>query len=160
MKKVIVAIVLVLALGGYWWWSSRSGSSTTVADSTAPTTSVSSGTPNPSTSSTTTTVTATITTPTAGQYKDGTYTGVAGSSVYGAITVAAVVSGGRLTDVKFLTYPQSPEHSLQVSNDALPQLKTEAITSQNAQVNIVSGATQTSEAFRQSLASALAQAQS
>ena len=42
----------------------------------------------------------------------------------------------------------------------MPNLKQEAITAQNAQVDIVSGATDTSNAFMQSLSSALSQAKS
>jgi len=40
----------------------------------------------------------------------------------------------------------------------MPSLKQEAIQTQSAQVDIVSGATQTSQAFIQSLASALTKA--
>lgn len=96
------------------------------------------------------------TTTSQGQYKDGTYTGTAANAFYGTIQVAAVVSGGALTDVQFLQYPNEPGHSTQVSNEALPRLKQEAIAAQNANVDIVSGATQDSQAFQQSLASALA----
>jgi uncharacterized protein with FMN-binding domain len=42
----------------------------------------------------------------------------------------------------------------------MPYLKQEAIAAQSANVNIISGATDSSYAFRQSLASALAQAKS
>ncbi len=93
-----------------------------------------------------------------GLYKDGSYTGTAADAFYGTIQVKAVVSGGQLTDVQFLQYPNTPGHSSEVSNFALPQLKQEAIAAQSANVNIVSGATQDSQAFQQSLASALAQA--
>jgi uncharacterized protein with FMN-binding domain len=95
-----------------------------------------------------------------GLYKDGTYTGTAADAFYGTIQVEAVVSGGQLTDVTFLQYPNAPGHTSDVSNTALPQLKQEAITAQSANVNVVSGATQDSQAFQQSLASALAQAKS
>jgi len=71
----------------------------------------------------------------------------------------AVIQGGALVDV---TFPQSPSngHSAQIARQALPILKQEAIAVQSANVNIVSGATQDSQAFQQSLASALAQAKS
>jgi uncharacterized protein with FMN-binding domain len=148
MKKIIIAVVLVVALGAYWWWSSRTDSATVAMGTETPVSTSASS--SPSTSGATST----------GQYKDGTYTGTTANSVYGDVQVAAVVSGGKLTDVQFITFPKTPDHSLQVSNTALPTLKTEAIAMQSAQVSIVSGATQTSEAFQQSLQSALTQAQS
>ena len=40
----------------------------------------------------------------------------------------------------------------------MPKLKAEAVQAQSSKVDIVSGATQTSEAFRETLAYALAQA--
>jgi uncharacterized protein with FMN-binding domain len=153
MKKIIVAAVLVIALGGYWWWSSRTDGSAVIAGSNPPATTVPQTTPTGSSTPPTTPQQT-------GQYKDGTYTGSIANSVYGNVQVAAVVSGGRLSDVQFITFPNSTPHSIQVSGSALPALKTEAIASQSAQVNVVSGATQTSEAFQQSLGSALVQAQS
>ena len=74
--------------------------------------------------------------------------------------VSAVVSGGKLVDVTFLQYPDAGGHTTEVSNFALPQLRQEAIVAQSANVNIVSGATQDSQAFQQSLAAALSQAKS
>jgi uncharacterized protein with FMN-binding domain len=93
-----------------------------------------------------------------GIYKDGTYTGAVADAFYGKLRVVAVVQGGQLTDVQFPTYPNNGGHSLQLSQNDLPILKQEAIAAQSANVNVVSGATQTSQAFEQSLASALAQA--
>ena len=89
-------------------------------------------------------------------YTDGTYTGSSVDVYFGTVQVAAVISGGKLTDIKFLNYPQDRSTSLMKSNSALPVLKSEAIKAQNAQVNAVSGATETSSGFVQSLTSALA----
>jgi uncharacterized protein with FMN-binding domain len=94
----------------------------------------------------------------ASAYKDGTYDGSVDSAFYGNVQVAAVIQGGKITDVQFLQYPSDNEHSHEVSNFALPTLKQEVIQSQSANVDAVSGATATSQAFQQSLASALAQA--
>lgn len=91
-------------------------------------------------------------------YKDGTYTGSAADAFYGTLQVQAIIHGGKVTDVRFLRYPNDQPESISVSQVAMPALKQEAIAAQNASVDIVSGATQTSEAFRQSLAFALSQA--
>jgi len=95
-----------------------------------------------------------------GQYKDGTYTGPIVDAVYGQIQVVATIQGGKLVDTNCPVYPMDGGHTIQVSRTALPQLKQEAIASQSANVDIVSGATQTSQGYQQSLAAALAQAKS
>ncbi len=95
-----------------------------------------------------------------GQYVDGQYTGSVADAYYGNIQVQVTISGGKITDVAFLQYPSDRSYSRYVNGQAMPYLKAEAIQSQNANVDIVSGATDSSQAFQQSLASALAQAKS
>ena len=90
-----------------------------------------------------------------GQYKDGTYTGPAANAFYGNIQVQVTISGGRLTKINFLQYPNDRSRSIEINSYADPILAQEAIQSQNAQVDIVSGATDSSEAFIQSLQSVL-----
>ncbi len=92
--------------------------------------------------------------------KDGTYTG---SSVYvnwGYVQVQATVSGGKLNNVQFLEYPNERRTSVRINSVAIPELQQEAIQAQSANVDIVTGATLTSEGFAQSLQSALDQAKS
>lgn len=91
-------------------------------------------------------------------YKDGTYTGNAVDAYYGNVQVQAIVSGGKLANVTFLQYPNDRPTSKSISSQSMPYLQQEAIASQSAQVNVISGATDTSQAFAQSLASALSQA--
>lgn len=91
-------------------------------------------------------------------YKDGTYTGSVADAFYGTVQVQAVIQGGKVTNIQFLQYPNDQPESVSVNQAAMPSLKQEAIAAQNANVDIVSGATQTSNAFQQSLASALSQA--
>ncbi len=93
-----------------------------------------------------------------GQYKDGQYTGVVADAYYGNVQVRATIQSGRITAVDFLDYPQDRRTSIEINNYAMPYLQQEAIQAQSAQVDIVSGATATSEAFKVSLASALSQA--
>ncbi|MDB4940438.1 MAG: FMN-binding protein [Candidatus Doudnabacteria bacterium] len=93
-----------------------------------------------------------------GQYKDGSYTGSIADAYYGNIQVSAVIQNGKLTDVQFLQYPNDQRESIQINSRAMPLLKSEAISAQSANVNIVSRATDTSNAFRESLAAALARA--
>lgn len=91
-------------------------------------------------------------------YKDGTYTGDVADAFYGNIQVKAIISGGKITDVQFLQHPQDNPNSISINEQAMPFLKQEAIRAQRGRVDIVSGATDTSSAFIQSLSSALNQA--
>ncbi len=95
-----------------------------------------------------------------GQYKDGTYTGPSVNVFYGFVQIQAVVAGGKLTDVSFLSYPNDRNTSRRINQEAMPILIQEAITAQNAQVDGVSGASDTSQGFIESLTSALSQAAS
>jgi len=91
-------------------------------------------------------------------YKDGVYTGNDADAYYGNVQVRAVIQGGKITDVQFLDYPHDRGTSVQINSQATPYLRSEAIQAQNANVDIVSGATQTRLAFQQSLATALSSA--
>jgi uncharacterized protein with FMN-binding domain len=93
-----------------------------------------------------------------GQYKDGQYTGSNADAFYGNVRVEASVQNGQLTDVQFQDYPHDRRTSQEINSQAMPWLKSEAIQAQSAQVDLISGATLTSEAFVQSLQSALDQA--
>lgn len=93
-----------------------------------------------------------------GMYKDGTYIGDSVDAYYGYVQVKVVISGGKITDVIFLDYPQDRSTSIRINNRAMPILIKETLTAQSAKVNAVSGASETSPAFIQSLKSALAQA--
>lgn len=93
-----------------------------------------------------------------GQYKNGTYTGNVADAFYGNVQVQVVISGGQITDVVFLQYPNHNNTSININSQAMPLLKQEALAAQSANVSGVSGASATSPAFQSSLASALSQA--
>jgi uncharacterized protein with FMN-binding domain len=100
----------------------------------------------------------TSTTPTT-KYKDGNYTGTVADAFYGNIQVAVTINNNKITDVQFLQYPNDRPNSVSINSQAMPYLKQEAIQAQSAQVDGVSGATDTSQAFVQSLSAALSKAQ-
>jgi len=93
-----------------------------------------------------------------GPYADGSYTGSATDAYYGTVQIKAVIKNGTLADVQFLQYPSDRDTSRYINGQAIPLLFQEAIQSQSAQVDGVSGATFTSQAFKESLAFALAHA--
>ena len=91
-------------------------------------------------------------------YVDGNYTGPSVDAYYGLVQIQAFIKGGRLSGIRVLQYPSHRQTSVAINHRALPMLRSEVITAQSAQVDIVSGATLTSEAFIQSLGGALSQA--
>ena len=84
-----------------------------------------------------------------------TVTGAVVSTPYGNVQVAAVVKGSKLLDVKALHLTDANGTSRSISAGAAPQLRSEALQAQSAQIDTVSGATYTSEGYRQSLQAAL-----
>jgi len=134
-----------------------------VSDTPSPTletpTPTSSATTTPNATSTPTATPKSTSTPTpAGKYKNGTYTGSVADAYYGNVQVQVTIAGGKITAVKFLQYPNDRSTSVQINTQAMPYLQQEAIQAQSAQVNGVSGASDTSQAFVQSLSAALSQA--
>lgn len=93
-----------------------------------------------------------------GIYRDGEYLGKVVDVYYGNLELKAIIAGGRLVDVVPLQYPNDRKTSIDISAASLPALKEEAIIAQSAKVDVVSGATQTSEGFVESLGDALAKA--
>ncbi len=94
------------------------------------------------------------------QYKDGAYTGPVVDAYYGLMQIQAIIKGGRLSSIRILKYPNDRRTSIFINRQALPMLRDEVIRAQSAQVNIISGATLSSEAFIQSLGAAMSQAAS
>jgi uncharacterized protein with FMN-binding domain len=74
--------------------------------------------------------------------------------------IEAVVRQGRLATIHVLRYPHTHSTSIYINHQALPMLRDEVISAQSANVDIVSGATLSSEAFIQSLGAAMTRAQS
>ena len=70
---------------------------------------------------------------------------------YGAVQVVIELSGTRIADVRTLEMPDLEARSDQLSALAEPQLRDEAIREQGANLDTVSGATETSESYRESL---------
>jgi uncharacterized protein with FMN-binding domain len=64
----------------------------------------------------------------------------------------------KITAVSVPTYPNHTDRSVYINQTALPILKAEALRAQSANINLVSGATDTSDAFAQSLQAAILKA--
>ena len=87
-----------------------------------------------------------------------TVTGSVAQTRWGPVQVQITVADGRVTDVSVIQYPNENGKDQQINTRALPVLIDETISAQSASIDMVSGATVTSEGYVQSLQSALDQA--
>ena len=173
MRKVLLALLLTAvglglllsfrsrpvtsgttALGG----SALSGAdaSSSPAPTATPTPSSSAGSPSASSAASPSTAKSSTSAAPAG--KSGTFTGAAENTQYGPVQVAAVVTAGKLTNVNVLQVPDRGGYEQQIVDVALPELKSEALSKQSGNIDVISGATYTSQGYAQSLQSALDQA--
>ena len=86
--------------------------------------------------------------------KSGTYVGAVVQDPFGPVQVRITLAAGKLTDVTAVQLPSQGRSGF-ISQSVAPILKGEAIAAQSARIDTVSGATYTSEAYAQSLQSAL-----
>lgn len=114
--------------------------STSVAGVTATSPAASSGNGSASTAAATTAA-----------YKDGTYTGT-GNSRRGGISVSVTVSGGRIGNV------QITGSTTEYPTSRISSLPGQVVSKQSAQVNNVSGATYSAQAFQLAVQQALSKA--
>jgi uncharacterized protein with FMN-binding domain len=87
-----------------------------------------------------------------------TITGTAAQTRYGPVQVQITVQSGKITNVSVIQYPNSNGRDQEINSNALPILVSETIKAQTAKVDMVSGATYTSNGYLTSLQSALDQA--
>jgi uncharacterized protein with FMN-binding domain len=76
---------------------------------------------------------------------------------WGTVQVSVTVTGGRIVSVEALELPLSDRRSAGLNRQAESILREEALASNSADIDVVSGATYTSLAYAQSLQSALDQ---
>lgn len=89
---------------------------------------------------------------------DGTFTGSPTSTRYGPVQVQITVTGGKIVDVQAVEYPTDNSRDRQINERAIPQLVSETLNAQSADIHFVSGATYTSQGYLDSLQSAIDQA--
>lgn len=85
----------------------------------------------------------------------GTFTGDVVQTRFGPVQVQITVSGGTISDVTALQLTDDGGRSVQISNYAAPLLRAEVLQAQSANVQTISGATVTSDAYLTSLQAAL-----
>ncbi|MEO5834738.1 MAG: FMN-binding protein [Nakamurella sp.] len=87
-----------------------------------------------------------------------TYTGRVASTRWGDVQVAITVTDGKISAVSVPVYPSGNGEDQQINAVALPILVQETVSNQSANIDMVSGATVTSNGYLTSLQSALDQA--
>lgn len=85
----------------------------------------------------------------------GTYAGAVVQTRFGAVQVQITVKAGAITDVAALQLTDDDRKSVQISNRAAPLLRAEVLAAQTADVQTISGATITSDAYLNSLQAAI-----
>jgi len=87
-----------------------------------------------------------------------TVTGSVSQTQWGPVQVQLAIREGSITKVTVLQYPNGNSRDIEIANYSLPILIQETMQSQNANIDMVSGATYTSDGYIRSLQSALDQA--
>ena len=85
-------------------------------------------------------------------------TGSVANTQWGPVQVQLTVAGGTISKVTLLQYPSGNGKDQEINDYALPILTKETVDAQSAQIDMVSGATVTSNGYLESLQSALDQA--
>ena len=93
-----------------------------------------------------------------GSTAGGTVTGPVVQTRWGPVQVRITVEGTRITDVSVVQYPNGNQRDEEINSYALPILVKDTLTAQSAGIDMVSGATVTSDGYLQSLQGALDQA--
>lgn len=152
MKRVVLAIVstvtgLVMLLSFKTHAVATSSASAAVVAPSPAATAAPSPSSSPSTSSSSTKSAASTTTK--------TVTGDSVDTRWGPVQVRITVTNGTITAAQAIVYPENNPRDEEINAYAVPQLNSEAVGSTSASIDMVSGATYTSQGYISSLQSAL-----
>jgi uncharacterized protein with FMN-binding domain len=91
----------------------------------------------------------------AGTSSGKTYTGSVAATRWGNVQVTITVADGKITDVAVPVYPNENGRDQEINAYALPVLRQETLDAQSADIDSVSGATVTSDGYKESLQAAV-----
>lgn len=74
---------------------------------------------------------------------------------YGPVQVEVVLAGSQVVEVRVLQSPSDARRSVSINERAVPLLNEQVLSAQSAQIDGVSGATYTTDAYEESLQAAL-----
>jgi uncharacterized protein with FMN-binding domain len=136
-----------ILLAGWQTGTQVNGISTVASSTTATGTTGSTGTGSSAAGSSGATAT--------GSTASGTFKGTTVQTRFGPVQVQITVANGKITDVTALQLTNTDGKSIQISNRAAPLLRSKVLAAQSADVQTVSGATITSDAYLTSLQAAI-----
>jgi uncharacterized protein with FMN-binding domain len=84
-----------------------------------------------------------------------TYTGDSVQTRWGPVQVQITVVDGKITAAEAVVFPSGNHRDVEINSYAVPTLNDEAVQAQSADIDMVSGATVTSEGYLSSLQSAI-----
>ncbi|GAC1608321.1 MAG: hypothetical protein NVS3B26_04740 [Mycobacteriales bacterium] len=84
-----------------------------------------------------------------------TVNGAPAATQYGPVQVQISIRNHHILRANAIDYPQGSSRDQDINSQAIPQLDQEALKAQSSQIDTVSGASYTSDGYRQSLQSAL-----
>jgi uncharacterized protein with FMN-binding domain len=87
--------------------------------------------------------------------QDTVVNGSVAQTRWGPVQVQVRISGGKIVEITTLQVPSGNQRDQEINSYAVPQLRTEVLAAQSAQIDTVSGATVTSDGYRESLQAAL-----
>jgi hypothetical protein len=162
VKKIVLWLMstvtaLVLLFGYHTSTSSQAaagGQSSAVAPVSGGTSSGTSGTTSGTTGSSSGS-SSSSSTGTSGSAPSRTVTGDVADTRWGPVQVQLTVARDKITNVSVVEYPNNNPRDQEINVQALPILVQETLSAQNAHIDMVSGATVTSDGYLQSLQSAL-----
>jgi uncharacterized protein with FMN-binding domain len=145
LRRIVIwlasTVTIVVLLFGYHTSTNKTSSAATVPSTSGQTTTTS---PNASSGS--------------GSSDIKTYTGSVAQTRWGPVQVKITVQSGKITKVTVLQQPNGNPKDAEINSYALPILINETTHTQSADIDMVSGATVTSQGYVQSLQAALDEA--
>lgn len=167
MRRIVIwlasTVTVVVLLFGYH--TSTNSAATAASTSTsgapaAPSTTTTPQTSDPPTPSATPSSSSPSASPSSSASSSGTksYTGDVAQTRWGPVEVKITVTDGTITKVTVLQSPSGNGRDIEINDRALPVLTSETLDAQSAKIDMVSGATVTSDGYLTSLQSAIDQA--
>jgi uncharacterized protein with FMN-binding domain len=161
--STVVGLIMLLSFKTHAIPTAATSPSPAVSSPTAPSTDPQATTGSASTGSASTGSASTgsaSATPTTSASATGakTVTGTAADTRYGPVQVRITLTDGQISAVEAVVYPEESGRDQQINSYAVPQLNQEASAAKSANIDMISGATYTSNGYITSLQSALNQA--
>ena len=158
MKRIVLWLAstttIVVLLFGYY----TSTNNTSAATEPTSTSSPASTSPSPSTLSASPSSSSPSASSSSSAAAATTYDGSVASTRWGPVQVQISVTAGKIIQVTVLQQPSGNPKDAAINDYALPVLVQDTLSAQSADIDMVSGATVTSDGYRQSLQAALDEA--